>query len=439
MGTLNHRERGAALLIAAIVCVIVVGLSSAFLASSYAKSKASMQSQQLDETVMIADSGLEMARRVLYEKHTTPGWNTLLNENANLPITPSTPPAYYFNQPASSNPTNTSNFYWGNYIRYSNGLYYAVFKDNDDGDGNLLSDSDDYVYIYVTAFLPNGVTRQVEAFAYYVPAQFVPTTAILTGGSLRINGNPEILGTQGSIHTNSNLELIGNPTISQTATASGTVTVTGTPTIGGGPPQPNMPAVPIPEINPYDYLSQADYALYLNGEVRNNKTGALVATGSYQGFSFQGGNWKISGSTGANPGTYFIYGDFSLSGTPTMQATFLVTGSVKITGNAKLTPYLQSTLIIAGRDVNFSGNVNSLETTGLIAAHEQIGMKGNPKFIGSLVAEDSEDISQEVSTSSIIESDVIGGNPTITYNGGLTTLLTNASSSVRIKVYRRLK
>src|SRR3972149_12189007 len=68
------REKGVALLMATVVVVIAIGLGGALLASSYAKSRASTRSDELNQAQFIAEAGLEKARRVLYINKSNDWW-----------------------------------------------------------------------------------------------------------------------------------------------------------------------------------------------------------------------------------------------------------------------------------------------------------------------------------------------------------------------------
>src|SRR3972149_5451716 len=68
------REKGVALLMATVVVVIAIGLGGALLASSYAKSRTSTRSDELNQAQFIAEAGLEKARRALYWYRSN-GWS----------------------------------------------------------------------------------------------------------------------------------------------------------------------------------------------------------------------------------------------------------------------------------------------------------------------------------------------------------------------------
>ena len=86
-----------------------------------------------------------------------------------------------------------------------------------------------------------------------------------------------------------------------------------------------------------------------------------------------------------------------------------------------MSPHLADTLLVAGLDILIDGNpAVPLELTGIIAAHEQIHISGNPTIAGNIIAEDAP------STSDLVQGNSIDGNPTIvsdcTLNPGVGSL-----------------
>ena len=75
-----------------------------------------------------------------------------------------------------------------------------------------------------------------------------------------------------------------------------------------------------------------------------------------------------------------------------------------------MSPHLVDTLLVAGQDINIEGNPESLELTGIIAAHEQIDINGNLTIVGNIVAEDA------ATTSGFVTQSTISGEASITYD-----------------------
>ncbi len=265
--------------------------------------------------------------------------------------------------------------------------------------------------------------------------RMVPTTtflsddAIRTQGPLSISGNSTVGGQCGSFHTNDDLALSGNPSISGAVTASGTYTVTGNPSVGpgsgGGQSQQTIPV-----INPTDFLNAAKaslsanqvFQMKANGQVLDGAGALIIALpsgDSYNGWRYTSGTpaqWQLSGNTGYN-GTYYLEGNVTVSGNPGSPSTpwvttLIATGDLIISGNPEIQTSLTDTLFIAGLDIDISSNPTQ-GFNGLIAAHEQFSLSGNPTINGFLIGEDASAIS------STVTSNTVNGNPTITYSCGL--------------------
>src|SRR5918992_6023654 len=71
--------------------------------------------------------------------------------------------------------------------------------------------SPDRVKIVSVGTAPNGAISQVEAWFKLQP--WIVPKAILTGGDLKIAGDPKIMGTCGGVHANDDLQISGNPAI----------------------------------------------------------------------------------------------------------------------------------------------------------------------------------------------------------------------------------
>jgi hypothetical protein len=152
--------------------------------------------------------------------------------------------------------------------------------------------------------------------------------------------------------------------------------------------------------------------------------------------------WELAGDTVYSPlygAVVFVMGDLVISGSPAnagslsycsttgcvasvpngmWQASFVVTGSVTITGSPDIAPANAAAgyvfQIVAGRDVWIAGDVSDGATpcsaascpvtgptdlvarAGIVAAHEQVRISGDPSLYGFVVAEDAIDCSSTV-------------------------------------------
>jgi len=235
-----------------------------------------------------------------------------------------------------------------------------------------------------------GVSRTVK----WTGQPFSSTEAFVAGGSFSISGNPSISGQCGSVYATEDLTISGNPTITGDAFASGNYEASGNPSIGGETGG-GTPFIPVLTIDPVDFLDAAKASLPVNevfqmmsdGRVLDgNDTEIMLLTG---GVKFRGWEYK----PGSDPqwvydtdnefdGAYYLEGGAAVSGNPgspttPWMTTIIATGNIEISGNPEMANHLADTLLVAGLDIKISGNPQQ-SFTGIIAAHEQIDISGNP-------------------------------------------------------------
>jgi hypothetical protein len=115
------------------------------------------------------------------------------------------------------------------------------------------------------------------------------------------------------------------------------------------------------------------------------------------------GNVKISG----NPGTEEA----------PIRLTIVATGSLELSGNPFLEPATSdSILFVLGGDMSISGNPGSNENyEGLMYAHSQCKVSGNPSVAGNLVCRNN---GNPAGTENYAALNEVSGNPTIRYSCG---------------------
>jgi len=249
--------------------------------------------------------------------------------------------------------------------------------------------------------------------------------AILIGGDLQISGNPPIAGTCGNVHANADLSIPGSPTIAGDATASGTYSASGNPIIGGESGG-GKPLILLPTIDPFDFLAAAKASLPANevfqmmsdGQVLDGKDVLITTLGAgeeFRGWVYNRQNkpWDY-GADIAFDGTYYLEGDAVVSGNPgttTTQwtSTIITTESIEISGEIIIGNHLTDVLLVAGLDIKIGGNPLQ-RFSGIITAHEQIDVSGNPAINGYFYGEDA------ASSGHLVTENKISGNLDITYN-----------------------
>lgn len=459
-------RRGSALVLALVIVLIIAGLAGALLTATVFQSKASTASIQNDEAQIACDAALEKVRRALwiYKTDGTYPWDQILTDHQSLSLNPNAHFADYearkddldfaaYLQNYYATGINTANeaplpadaaHFLGRTMPFGRGGFYAVVRDNDDADGLPLHDTDGSLLVYVTASLPDGTQRQIEALVNFQSTNYSPDSAIVVDGSILFNGTPDVLGARGTAHANGDIVLTGNPTFSVSANATGTIDEgSATPPPGGF--NEGVPPIAIPDVDPTQFQSMSDYLLMASGSVVDNQTGLTVGSGlgsGWNGWKFSSGTWSLSGSSVPPVGTYYVDGNAKLTGAgsaPNRAMSVVAVGTIETSGNIKLTPVLTGTLLLAGGDIKLGGTAGAMYS-GLIAAHEQIQALGTFDHQGVLLAKNAEDVYSLVSAGSAIDPDSqFGGTMSVTYEGGLVTMLPNPSPSVAVLNVRRLK
>jgi hypothetical protein len=257
-----------------------------------------------------------------------------------------------------------------------------------------------------------------------VSTAMVSKYAILAN-EVELSGNSRVQGTLGKVHGNTETELGGSAYVTQTATASGSECDGCTDsehvgvTTGSGA---NKPTQTTPTINPMDYQSKADFILQNDGNVLVVATGALVPenTGNFAGWEMSGsGEWKFSGGTTPQNGTYYASKEIKISASPgtaetpwkatLLAGTSTTTGEVEIEGHPNIVPYLQDILAVAGKEVELKGTGGSASLTGVVMSSGEVELSGGVSLTGNIISNDEVEMS---------------GNATVTYKVGTRSPLT---------------
>jgi Tfp pilus assembly protein PilX len=315
--------------------------------------------------------------------------------------------------------------------------YNLVMVDDNDGDGDPATDSNEIVTLMVQGIGSNGTVRTISvAIGTEDGGAFVLETAILTEEDLDISGNPNLKGGIRDIHSNSDVTISGNSAVTTSGQVSASGTVTGT-VAGGGTTLDSAPSIAIPDLNPGDFEQYVDYKMMSDGKVYDGSDNFLAnANGvDYGGFIFDStaelwtvvkdkpgdlltgdiyfmgdkGNLNILNSPGSNGNKWFV--------------SIMTDGYLEISGNPYFSNYkdptdpegFQNILFLSKTDISISGNYNSDNNIqGIIAAREQIAIDGNPNIAGSVIAGGQD------STSDYVTSNSITGKPNIVFDGLVT-------------------
>jgi hypothetical protein len=455
---MHPRKTGAALLLAIMVVVIVMGLGFTFLMIVWSAAKGAETRRLNDEAEGIAESAVTLGRRFLFVYITQGTWSIddILQYNSGFPTDPNrirndaleavrlgrTVPAATWPEaplPPDLRVPSYPPTVFGAYTVYGGAVWHMVVRDDDD-DGDPLRDSNRIVRLIVTGVTPSGGVRQLEAHVAYVPPMYTPLGAVVAGGSVRIVGNPKITALPGvrsaDVVSNVNIEISGSARIEGRAVASGAVQVDGSPDIRDGVVT-GAPRATLPRIDPESYRALATVQFGSNGLVKD-ALGNVLSAGQWFNFEFKGGMWRAEKDfPPPPPGIFFFETSLKISGRARYEATLISKGDIELTGQAgagdplTFSSYLQNVALLSGGDISAAGRAR---VKGFLLAREQMDLSGTVDITeGGLVIADEGDSSRLVGRSSI------GGTVTIEYRDNLPTFLKLDQHSMALQFIRRIK
>lgn len=299
-------------------------------------------------------------------------------------------------------------------------------------DGDEDADANTRLVVRAIGYASGNAVATVEATI--VPLEL---PAILTDGDLEIDGSFGLSGTDGDMHTNSDLEINGNAAaVTPPGTCSSTGDTDGAPNTGAC--SEGEAEITVPTFEASDYLSRADYILnndgtYTDVSTNTQTTCANPCLGAWRWAS--GSNeWQIT-AAGGNPSpsaaTYYIDDPdvtVRISGSPgsvaiPVQMSLIAEGSIIISGGPTIEPDTSGVLFVTDEDLSISGGLTVTEE-GLMLVGEQLGISGggNKVLRGQILVADA------AANSSVETANVINGNVSIIYNGGLDDMFFTVSA-----------
>ncbi len=200
----------------------------------------------------------------------------------------------------------------------------------------------------VGKFLNNGVSDQNAVFDH----------AVFSNSDMTMSGSFDITG---DAHANGNITLKGSPTVDGDVSAMGKINNQGSPNISGSLLQ-NQPRISMPAIDLAHYRAEA----------------TTILTGD-QSFT---GTTNLSGIT-------YVEGNATINSNFSGKGVIVVTGSVRINGNALLTQASDEFALVCAGGVRVNGNCR---IEGWIYAHNvdvpsTFDGNGNAEVIGGVAAD----------------------------------------------------
>ena len=234
--------------------------------------------------------------------------------------------------------------------------------------------------IQATGHAANDTTATVEVTL--VP---MSSPAILSNGDLTVQGNPEVTGTNGSVHSNAALLVGGSANIDGNATGSAGYTETGHPSIGGSS-NGTAPPLPVPDVRAADYRNLADLILTAGGTM-TDQGGTIICDASVdaQACENTGHTWVFSGAAGwratslgarADNRTFYaetdltITGNIGTAGNP-WNLTLIAEGSIDISGNGTIEANSPGLLFVTDRDLHLAGGKGQVGAEAQVLVREQ--------------------------------------------------------------------
>jgi hypothetical protein len=325
---------------------------------------------------------------------------------------------------------------------------YVVRVGNDTGEASASSadDTNGRVVVTATGFGRNGAVATISVVVEISGGAAAELPALFVDGNLKINGNPRIQGTGGSVHSNGTLDFDGNPCAALYFSSASNIVDPGNGGSGGGCSysagnvRASQPALTPLTYTITDLRPQADYILGVDGKVYLPGAATPIADASGSGkwepgdgtiwdWDAGGQRWILASTTLGN-GTYYSEGNLVISSNPgesgtVPQVTLIAQGYIDISGNPYFTPKLTHEGVplsmIAGTDLKISGNpaVGRSNFQGRHYAGHQVSFSGNPAIQGQVLAANLADTTSPGGANFVQLSSgymEISGDPVITYD-----------------------
>ena len=439
-------ETGVALIMVLIALFVITLLGFALTGMGMVAMTMTTNDREGAEAFYIADAGIEHAKALLLSQ----GWNSFDgflqagdgvacsgDELATAPGLPTIITAPYAPVaelvPAAGRPFPPAGTYW---VAVCDDHQVESTTNNppDLPNNDPNADVNGTILVRSTGIGRDGATATLEIL---LGRRELP--ALLVCGSLRLNGNPEIMGDAGGIHADGTLEINGNPCAEQYFSSSGSINQSGTPQGGAacsagaedlrsGEEPIDCPVMDFPGLRP-----QADYILANDGNIYDQGGNPVVLPG----WNWDPGGVRWVAGNDIPQGTYYAEGSINISGnpgsgppgTPPLPLTLIADGYVEISGNPTIIPKIGGSppyAVVAGTDLKMNGNPANAYT-GVFYAGDQIDFGGNPQIQGQVIAANQGDCGYPCDPGDPNENRVeldgdgfmsVSGNPSITYDGG---------------------
>ncbi len=457
-------EEGMALILVLIIGSMLLVMGGLSLTLFQSSSTGATRHIQAEQGLQTAEQGIDQTIGRLQDNlayntsgtSTSPACGTVLPKPPSTVVTPTQEAAWLR---ANFGPGADTSCYPNGWLQTDSAGEYAAIQPND------------RKTIYSISWIPSrAAARRVRVVkAEWLPANFQPEHAILTGNALRMQGNAAVAGIAGSVHANGDITVVGSSvTVEKTVTTSGTFSPDPPTNLSaGGGTTKNSPRQSIPTFSPELFWNSNDSPSYVNawwdmcddGIVRlpdgagpclgsvaadaNNPYGyqgwsykATTRTWSYKGAGVQGGvfyahhgNIDLSGSPGTAAAPWRA--TLVASATPTTATCGHADGVISISGSPVMTSYGegQAVTMLAGSDLELGGTP-STQLTGLFMAVEQMEISGNGALSGSILTGD-----KCHTAGTPVAQSTVAGSMTITFNKDISAAI---GTTIRTTLWQEL-
>jgi hypothetical protein len=299
---------------------------------------------------------------------------------------------------------------------YAEGSYQVrVVNDAQDPSGDPFNDTNFRIVTIARGESAGGATAEVKALL-----EAPPYPAVVTNGDLWITANGSIQGACAGAHANGRMELWTNKALYGPHTADTVVHYVEDPAdiakIKSG-----VPPINVPEIDPLDYCSDADYILRDGWKINMTATpdSTILGGGTDWSWNHSANTYKLGGQP-SNFGTFCVHGNVSYTASIGTEAepvpiTLLATGSVSIGGKSRIAPaHPDGLLIVSGGDIYVGGQAGA-HYSGLIYAENQCGFGGGPNVDALVLCYDEPD-TWSYEADDFVDMNEVGGSTIITYD-----------------------
>lgn len=304
---------------------------------------------------------------------------------------------------------------FGKPIIVGDGGYMVQIIDNDDGDGNLLSDTDGILQIVSTGFSRTSGRRvRVDvaggpAGGWTPPGGVVAENMLVLDDDVSLRGplargfsNTAVLVDDRDVIVDGSLESAGKLSLERGVTIAGETLDEDVELREYELAHARATPVDIPDIKPADFEPHTDYRFSADGRVYGRDGSVVFDTedgstryGSWQFKSDDPPIWKLKDGKAADGGALYFETAVTVDGAgqqgDPIGITIVSDKSIDIDGDTYMSATVPGLLAVAGGD--FFCDCDHAEFRGSLLAREQATLKKSLRLYGSLIVQDAADLS----------------------------------------------